>query len=220
MMYNQIFVVRLISHTSTLLFYLTYLLRLDCFEKDLEESISLFAQFGSSQIHYPLNTKAIYTAVIKQDIETAIHILSESLSYDIEPFSQISIFTNMSTCYLKLGELEQARLWIEKADKLIEKAGNDDVILLLVYHYVNWAMYFKSAGQTTKALEQLLECERRCKLHPRHQYVVYQQQVILSKMLGIEISENLQKNSQISSYPILTRYIEQDMFFATIRFYE
>lgn len=197
-----------------------YLVRYNTILFDCEKSISLFKKFGSILVHYPMNTKGIYEAVVNKNYTLSIDIFKTILQYDVESFSMISVYSNLATCYRLLGRNEECVQCLENADVLIDLSENEDIILLKTYHYINWALYYKTTHSFNKALSLLYECQNNIQLQDRHKYIVYHQIDKICSILQTNVPKIIADCLEEKSYPLLDTYVENDYFFATMRFYE
>lgn len=197
-----------------------YLLQLDSFETECQKSIDLFRQYGCLLVHYPLNTLGIYMAVIKQNIDEAIGIFESILHFNVEPFSKISVYTNLATCYRYKKDYVNCLCQIKAADDLIEQARNEDIILLQTYHYINNALYFKAQGNLKKSLFIFQQCMDQLDIQTRHKFYICNCMKNIFLTLNMDIPPFIEDNCNIVTYPLMSSYLEKDMFFATMRFYE
>lgn len=197
-----------------------YLLQLDSFESECRKSIELFQQYGCLLVHYPLNTLGIYTAVIKQNIDEAIEIFENILHFDVEPFSKISAYSNLATCYRYKKDYANCLRQIQAADNLIEQARNEDIVLLQTYHYINNALYFKAQGKLQKSLFIFQQCIDQLDIQTRHKFYICNCMKSIFLALNQDIPPLIEDNCNIVTYPLISSYLEKDMFFTTMRFYE
>lgn len=213
-----------ISHLAETLHNLStdslYLLQLESFETDCQKSIDLFQQYGSLLVHYPLNTLGIYTAVIKQNIDEAIELFESILQFDVEPFSKVSAYTNLATCYRYKMDYANCLRQIQAADNLIEQARNEDIILLQTYHYINNALYYKAQGNLRKSLFIFQQCLNQLDVQTRHKFYICNCMKKIFLELNMDIPTFIESCCNIVTYPLISSYLEKDMFFATMRFYE
>lgn len=213
-----------ISHLAEILHNLStdslYLLQLKSFETECQKSIELFQQYGSLLVHYPLNTFGIYTAVIKQNIDEAIKLFESILHFDVEPFSKISAYTNLATCYRYKMDYTNCLRQIQAADNLIEQIQNDDIILLQTYHYINNALYHKAQGNLQKSLFIFQQCLDQLNVQTRHKFYICNCMKNIFLALNMDIPPFVESGCNIITYPLVSSYLEKDMFFATMRFYE
>ena len=210
-------------HAETLHNFATnnlYLMQLNSFEKDCRKSIDLFRQYGSLLVHYPLNTLGIYMATIRRDLDSAIICFKEALEYDIESFSKVSIHTNLATCYRCKKDFENCYIHMKTADSLIEQEENEEILLLQTYHYINNALYHKASGNESKALLLFEQCLKVLNPEARHKFLIsHYMKDIYSRLHG-NIPQDVTKGCEIITHPFMSLCAENDMFFATMRFYE
>lgn len=194
-----------------------YMLIIDHFESGIQKSISLFNNYGSIMIHYPLNTYGVYLALVKNDLPAAMKQFEAAFSYDVESFSKITLLTNMASCKILSGEISEAKQYIELADKLIFQKENQDIVLLKIYHYINWSIYYKTIGDYKKSKMMLKKCLSVQNIQDRHKYWLECQ---LEK-IGRLMNANLTRHSVLpETLPLIKMLVEKDTFFATMRFYE
>lgn len=197
-----------------------YLLQLSSFEKDCQKSIDLFRQYGSLLVHYPLNTLGIYMATIKHDLDSAIICFKEALEYDTEPFSKVSIHTNLATCYRCKKDFENCYIHMQTADLLIAQEENEEILLLQTYHYISNALYNKALGNMSKALLIFQQCLNALKPQARHKFLICHYMKDIYSRLHENIPSDVSKGCEIITHPLMSLCAENDMFFATMRFYE
>ena len=197
-----------------------YLLKLENFEVECKKSIGIFQQYGSLLMHYPLNTLGIYTALIKNDLDSAIEIFENLLKLDVESFSKVTIYTNLITCYRYKQYYKKCAILMKQADLLIEQAENQDIILLQTYHYINKGLYFKAKGQMKKALFIFQQCLEQIELQDRHKVFICNNIRNICLTIKCAVPPLIERNCNIITYPLISLLQEKDMFFATMRFYE
>lgn len=197
-----------------------YLKQLESFERECHKSIDLFQQYGSLLVHYPMNTLGIYTAVIKQNIDEAIEIFEDILHFDIESFSKITVYTNLATCYRCKKDYVNCLRQIQAAEALIEQVCNEDILLLQTYLYINSALYYKAKGKLRKSLFIFQQCMDQINVQPRHKFYISNCMKDILLSLNMDIPQFIVDNCNIVTYPLISSFLERDMFFATMRFYE
>lgn len=193
-----------------------YLNHIDQIEKPVLESISLFDSYGSQSVHYPLNTKGIYKMLFKKDYYEAIKIFKSALNYDIEPFSQITLRTNLLNCYNKLKLFDEGMAELNELKRLMELPAAYGVLVYKIYSDLNWAFYYFHKGEYEDCLKMLTHCSKLDYMEPRYEYVLKYLRFLTKKELG----QNARKPSMAPCKPVLKRCLEQGVYFATVRFYE
>lgn len=197
-----------------------YLLQLDLFQTECSKSIDLFRQYGSLLVHYPMNTMGIYKAIIEQNIDAAIAIFEEILTYNIESFSQVTLQTNLATCYRYKKDFDKCLIHMQIANSLIGQSENKDILLLQTYHYINYALYYKAQGEFRNALSIFQQCLKKLNVQPRHYFLICHYMKDIYLKLKKTIPADVENGCSIITYPLISLYIERNMFFATMRFYE
>ena len=195
---------------------LVYLDRATEAAEPLSECIQLFDSFGSKMVHYPLNTKGIIEALGESDYRKAIATFKQALVFITEPFSEITIRTNIAQCLLKLRDYSTAKTEIESVDSIINQIGTNAVPVYQTYHALNWGFYFYCIGNYQNAITYFQKCKNIKHLEPRFNYI-FKQMLYLSR-----------KHQKIKSIvpttsppkPILKKYIDRELYFTTVRFFE
>ncbi len=187
----------------------------------LEKSIELYKRYNSSAVHYPLNTKAILLSVFENNYDEALRVLEEALSYlseKSELLSQVTLHINLATVLIKLGLYEEARQKIIKADSLITSPEGKLIPFCQIYSYIAWALYFIHTEQYKNAISKLETCLALPDLPEKHQYLVAN----LLLELNPELS-NIPKLKQMTSIdcePLMKKFYQEHLFFATLRCWE
>ena len=106
---------------------LLYLDRRNEISRPLQESLSLFRSYGSTMILYPLNTSALCKYLFERNFSDAIAELQQALTYQCEPFSEITVRTNIAQCMLQAGNIAEAREQLELIDSSIAHCGENRI---------------------------------------------------------------------------------------------
>lgn len=193
-----------------------YLLKTEEISQHLEESIALFDTFGSKAVHYPLNTKGIVQAVIKQDYNAAISTFASALSVSTEAYSEISIRTNQIQCLVQLGQFDEAYKQIQLVDSLIEMEPHEIVPIYCTFHMLNWAVYYFHLKEYEKCEEYLKKLNKQHDIEARHRFIVKSLQFKLKKAQD----KKARNTAGTAPYPLYRNCVERGLFFATLRFFE
>ena len=197
----------------------TDLVYLDCVadaREPLAESIRLFDSYGSIMVHYPLNTKGIIEALYESDYDRAYLSFRCALASISEPFSEITIRTNIAQCRLQKQEYQEAKDEIEKVDKVISRIGANAIPVYQTYHELNWGFYFYHTGNYKDAFSCFQRCGRDKNIEPRFHYI--QRQMIHLTRQKLQMPSLAPITSPPK--PVLQKYVEKRLYFTTVRFFE
>lgn len=195
---------------------LLYLDRRNEISQPLQESLSLFSSYGSAMILYPMNTSALCKYLFERNFHAAIAELQQALAFQCEPFSEITVRTNIAQCMLQAGNIADAREQLELIDRAIERCGENRIPVYQVYHEINWALYAYHSDNLHGCHEHLRRCGKLKKVEPRFRYLQKQMLHRVRKDLGLpSISA-----SNVSPKPVLKLCADNMMYFVTVRFYE
>lgn len=182
----------------------------------LQKSITLFSEFGSAMIHYPLNTQGIYTAVFDQKYGEAITHFYQALSYQPECYSQVVLKANLASCYLVLGQTDQAKDLLMDVEQQSELPINSDVYDYQIYRSLMWALYHYKVGSYELCMSSIEKCLSLPELEPRFQYMAH----FLSFLAGEKLGITQPPMTKTPPKPVLSIYREQEVLFFSLRFYE
>lgn len=193
-----------------------YLMKTEEILLHLDECISLFDSFGSKAVHYPLNTKGIVHAVVKQDYGLAIDVFDSALSVSTEPYSEIAIRTNLVQCFIQLGQFDEALKQIQMVDDLIDQEPCGIVPVYDTFRILNRAVYHFHLNEYKKSEEYLKQLNKQKNIEDRHKFIVKFLQYKLKKAQGMKA----RNTAGSAPYPIYQNWMEKGLFFATLRFFE
>ena len=182
----------------------------------LNESISLFDSFGSKAVHYPLNTKGIVQMVVCHNYHEAVSTFHAALQMSTEPYSEITIRTNIVHSLIQLDRLDEAYQQLQLVDSLIEKESAEAVAVYDTFHFLNWAFYYFHQKDYQACETCLIKLKKLPNIEPRHTFIVKSLGYMLKKVQG----QRTRNTAGIPPYPIYRKCAEDGMFFATLRFYE
>ena len=185
-------------------------------EKAVLESISLFDSYGGQAVHYPLNTKGIYEMLFEKDYNKAIETFLSALNYDIEPFSQITLRTNLLNCYNKLRLFDKGMTELHELKRLMALPEAEGVLVYQIYHDLNWAFYYYHQENYDDCLKILTHCGKLNYMEPRYEYVYKNLKYMSKKKSG----QKARKPSMAPCLPVFRECLEQELYFTTVRFYE
>ena len=182
----------------------------------INESIELFDSFGSIAVHCPLNTKGILKMVLDNDFISALTIFEQALQYEMEPYSEITIRTNILNCMNVLGTHDEALKQLNRIDQLIKVQEAQHIPVYAIYHNLNWAFYYFHIKEYEKCLEKLKTCSNLEYIEPRFRYVYKVLTYKAKKAMG------LKTRNTAGSAPkkVYKKCIENGFYFTTLRFYE
>lgn len=193
-----------------------YLAEQDKIPTPLNKSIELFSTFGSSMIHYPLNTKGIYQALFEGKYNDAIKTFQYALSYQPECYSQIVLKANMASCCLAIGDMGKAKELLGEIDELITLPINSDVYDYQIYQSLMWSLLYYKSGKYELCIASAMKCINLRELEPRFHYMATTM-VFLAKS---KMSGCLQTPIEQPPKPVLWLYHEREVLFFSLRFYE
>lgn len=83
----------------------------DCKEKNkikqyFEKAICYFAENNSKKLVYAKNNYAIYLIMVEKDIKKGLKYFEESLLAGLSDFTYMSLYLNISMCYILLGDIQ------------------------------------------------------------------------------------------------------------------
>lgn len=182
----------------------------------INESIELFDSFGSIAVHCPLNTKGILKMVLDNDFISALTIFEQALQYEMEPYSEITIRTNILNCMNVLGTHDEALKQLNRIDQLIKVQEAQHIPVYAIYHNLNWAFYYFHIKEYEKCLEKLKTCSNLEYIEPRFRYVYKVLTYKAKKAMG------LKTRNTAGSAPkkVYKKCLENGFYFTTLRFYE
>lgn len=195
---------------------LLYLDRRNEISRPLQESLSLFRSYGSAMILYPMNTNALCKYLFERNFPAAIAELQQALVFQCEPFSEITVRTNIAQCMLQAGNITEAREQLELIDRSIERCGENRIPVYQVYHEINWALYAYHSGDLHTCHEHLRRCGKLKQVEPRFRYLQKQMLHRVRKELGFPSVST----SNVPPKPVLKLCTDNMMYFVTVRFYE
>lgn len=193
-----------------------YMNELEKVSKPINESIDLFDSFGSIAVHYPLNTKGILKMVLDSDYETAIDIFEQALQYKMEPYSEIVIRTNLLNCMNVLEKFEKVLEQLKQIDKLIKIQEPQHIPIYAIYQNLNWAFYYFHTKELKKCIQKLDACSKLDYMEPRFKYVYKSLNYKVKKAMGLKT----RNTAGTAPKKIYKRCVENEFYFATLRFYE
>lgn len=182
----------------------------------LKKSMHLFSEYGSAMIHYPLNTQGICFALLNQKYGDAIAIFQQALSYQPEYYSQIVLKANIASCYMALGEFNQAKELLLNTEQLLNLPVNADVYDYQIYQSLMWALYYYKIDAYVNCISYTKSCLSLPELEPRFQYMARFLSYLAKEKLGISQSPMI----EVAPKPVLNIYRKQELLFFTLRFYE
>lgn len=187
----------------------------------LEKSIGLYKRYDSSAIHYPLNTKAILLSVFDHMPYEALRVLEEAGSYlsqKAELLSQVTLQINSAAVLMQLGLYEESRQKIVKADSLIASPEGELIPFCHIYSCFAWALYFIHTGQLENAVSRLVSCLALSDLPEKHQYLAAN--LLLELKPEPRTLPNLKQMANIDCEPLMKNFLDEHLFFATLRCWE
>jgi len=184
--------------------------------KNVDESIELFDTFGSIAVHYPLNTKGILKMVLDHDFEAAVSLFEQALFYEMEPYSEITIRTNILNCLNILEKHSEALKQLEQIDELIKMQESQHIPKYLIYQNLNWAFYYFHIKNYEKCLQKLNVCSMLDYMEPRFKYIYKSLIYKTKKVLGI----NARNMAGTAPKKVYKKCVENGFYFTTLRFYE
>lgn len=195
-----------------------YLAKQDKILDPLEKSIELFSSFGSSMIHYPLNTKGIYQAIFEGKFRDAIEVFQHALSYQPECYSQIVLKSNMASCCLAIGETDRARDLLDKIDQQISLPINSDVFDYQIYQSLMWALLYYKSGEYERCIISAMKCADLPEVEPRFHYMATF--IISLAKSKLDVGAYKQVPIETPPKPVLELYYKHEVLFFSLRFYE
>lgn len=193
-----------------------YIDKLANVSKPINESIDLFDSFGSLAVYYPLNTKGILKMVLDSDYESAITIFEQTLQYEMEPYSEITIRTNVLNCMNVLGKPGEALKQLERIDELIKLQEPQHIPTYAIYQNLNWAFYYFHMKDHKKCLQKLNVCSKLDYMEPRFKYIYKALAFRTKKAMGLK-TRNMAGTAPKRVYK---KCVENGFYFTTLRFYE
>lgn len=184
--------------------------------KPINESIELFDSFGSLAVHCPLNTKGILKMVLNSDYESAITIFEQALLYEMEPYSEITIRTNVLNCMNLLGRFDEALKQLERIDELIKLQEPQHIPTYAIYQNLNWAFYHFHTKNYIKCLQRLDTCSKLDYMEPRFKYIYKVLTFRTKKAMGLK-TRNM---AGAAPKKVYKKCVEKGFYFTTLRFYE
>lgn len=182
----------------------------------IDESINLFDSFGSLAVHCPLNTKGILKMALEKEFLDAVQIFNQALQYEIEPYSEITIRTNILNCSNLIGDFKEALKQLVRIDKLIELQSSQQIPVYSIYQNLNWAFYYFHLKKYDKCLEKIDICSHLDNMELRFKYVYKSLRYMVKKALGLK-TRNTAGTAPEKIYKIC---VENGYYIATLRFYE
>lgn len=193
-----------------------YIGELDKVSEPINESIDLFDSFGSIAVHCPLNTKGILKMVLENDYEVAIDIFEQALQYRMEPYSEITIRTNILNCMNILRKFDGALKQLTRIDELIKIQESQHIPVYAIYKNLNWAFYYFHVKDYSKCLQKLDACSKLDYMELRFKYIYKSLKYKAKKTLGLKT----RNTAGTSPNKIHKSCVEAGFYFATLRFYE
>lgn len=193
-----------------------YLGELSKVSESIHESIKLFDSFGSIAVHYPLNTKGILQMVLNKDYEAAISTFEQALQYEMEPYSEIAIRTNILNCLNLLGDSVTALKHLERIDELIKLQESEHIPVYYIYQNLNWAFYYYHLKNYDGCLQQIDLCIKLDYMELRFKYIYKLLKYQTKKALGLKT----RNTAGTAPKKIYKSCVEEGYYFATLRFYE
>lgn len=187
----------------------------------LEKSIGLYKRYNSSAVHYSLNTKAIFLSIFDHKPNEALQVLEEALSYlsqKTELLSQVTLQINFAAVLMQLGLYEESRQRIDKADSLIGSPEGELIPFCQIYSCFAWALYYIHIGQRENAISRLSSCLKLPDLPKKHQYLAAN--LLLELDSEDRVFPNLKQMANIDCEPLMKRFLNEHLFFATLRCWE
>ena len=193
-----------------------YIDKLANVSEPINESIELFDSFGSLAVHCPLNTKGILKMVWDNDYESAISIFKQALQYEIEPFSEITIRTNVLNCMNVLGKYEEALEQLQRIDEFIQMQEPQHIPIYTIYQNLNWAFYHFHTKNYKKCLQRLDACSKLDYMELRYKYIYKALIYKTKKAMGLKT----RNTAGTAPKKVHKKCVEKGFYFTTLRFYE
>lgn len=193
-----------------------YIDKLTNVSKPINEAIELFDSFGSIAVHYPLNTKGILKMVLDSDYESAVTILEQALQYEMEPYSEITIRTNVLNCMNLLGKFDEALKQLERIDELIKIQEPQHIPTYAIYQNLNWAFYHFHMKDYKKCLQRLDARSKLDYIEPRFKYVYKALTYKTKKAMDLKT----RNTAGTAPKKVYKKCVENGFYFTTLRFYE
>lgn len=153
--------------------------------------------------------------VLDNDFISALTIFEQALQYEMEPYSEITIRTNILNCMNVLGTHDEALKQLNRIDQLIKVQEAQHIPVYAIYHNLNWAFYYFHIKEYEKCLEKLKTCSNLEYIEPRFRYVYKVLTYKAKKAMGLKT-----RNTAGSAPKKYTKSIENGFYFTTLRFYE
>lgn len=195
---------------------LLYLCRQTEIVQHLTMSINAFSSFGSLMIVYPLNTKGIFTAIFEKDYKKASEVFESALQYESEPYTKVVLKANLTSCFLKTNQPNNAYLQLLEIDRIISKPESRNIYDFHIYQLLTWGQYYYYVNDFSKCIGLLTKCSKIPHLEARFIYMCEFLIHLAKKQLG----KNARKPRQHAPKPILDHYYKEECVFFSLRFYE
>lgn len=182
----------------------------------INESIDLFDSFGSIAVHCPLNTKGILKMVLNNEYSAAIDIFEQALQYNMEPYSEITIRTNILNCLNLIGNFTESLKQLEYIDELIKLQEVQPIPIYYIYQNLNWAFYYFHIKDYDKCLQKIDICSKLDYMETRFKYIYKFLRYQTKKAIGVKT----RNTAGTASKKIYKNCVEKGFYFTTLRFYE
>ena len=154
--------------------------------------------------------------VMDRDYNAAIDIFEQALQYEMEPYSEITIRTNVLNCMNLLGKPDEALKQLMRIDELIKMQESQHIPVYAIYHNLNWAFYYFHIKDYEKCIRRLDICSKLNYMEPRFKYIYKFLKYQTKKVLSLK-TRNTAGTAPKKVHRIC---VENGFYFATLRFYE
>ena len=149
-----------------------------------------------------------------QDGESENKFFPLNISLTVLESSSDNVWVMSASPYLNTATISPCPI------STVAQEENEKILLLQTYHYINNALYHKALGNVSKALLIFEQCLKVLNPEVRHKFLISHYMKDIYSKLHDNIPQDVTKGCEIITHPFMSLCAENDMFFATMRFYE
>lgn len=197
-----------------------YTLQLDIAQTKCTESFENFKSISSQGVSNALNQKGILKCIVNKNYEGSIVDFLESARLSDDKFMKCTAYLNASTAYRRLGDIENFKKYLQKANDL----NQNSMPVITVTQKICELLYYFQLQDKEHCIKLVLS------LPELDQYIEYRHRLVIDKVIE-ELSLNIQYacsngitvktnfiNSQCTEY--IEKCLEEKCYWSTTRFWE
>lgn len=204
------------NYGNELLYYLNY----SDAEIFLKKSADIFKSYHTNDIRCPLNSLGIIEFLNGANYKDSLKVFQTLQNTENEVFSQITIMTNIASCYRMLKRYNECFDMLGRCSSIIIKNTKENIPLLNLYLEINIGLYYKELLQYGKALESFKKAFEISSMPELYKKLAAVNIYKLSRMLDLSIDPKVDECSKMKCLPLCDEFIRQNVILADFMFWE